>query len=267
MTAIAVRTPRRTVRATSALTHVLGVVAFTWPFVAPAGRSAETSAHASDAPLFAAVLGALMIAIAASDLHRGRTDARRLALLGVLAGVNAVLRLPGALGGASLMFVLPVLCGYVYGPSFGFLLGASSFAASAVITAGIGPWLPFQMWALGWVGAGAGLLRRPLAGRPRAVVPALAVYGWAAGLLFGALLNLWFWPFVAGDGPMSFEPSATAAANAGRYLRFYLVTSLAWDSARAIANAALIVFVGPPLLRAFERFRARIEVRWVDSEL
>ena len=90
----------------------------------------------------------------ATTVHTGS------ALLGVLAGINAVLRLPGSLGGASLMFVLPVVSGAAFGARFGFLLGASSMAASALITGGVGPWLPFQMWALGWIGAGGAVARR-----------------------------------------------------------------------------------------------------------
>jgi energy-coupling factor transport system substrate-specific component len=212
--------------------------------------------------LFAA-LALLLIGVALSEMRAHRLDAKHVALLGVLAAVNAVLRVPGSLGGASLMFFLPIVCGYVFGARFGFLLGATSFAASAAITGGIGPWLPFQMWGLGWVGAGAGVLR--MVTRGRAPVLVLACYGWIAGMLFGALLNLWFWPFQGGATALSWYPGLGFAAALRHYWRFYLVTSLAWDSLRAIGNVVLVAVLGRPVLRLLERFRARSLVTWDDA--
>lgn len=248
--------------------HALGVAAFVYPFfLGTLPASPETGSHAGDAPVFFAVLSALLVAMAVSDVRAGRSDARRIALLGTLAGVNAVLRLPGGFGGASLMFFLPIVCGYAFGARFGFLLGASSMAASGVITGGVGPWLPFQMWALGWVGAGAAVLRRPFARAPHAwpAVAALAAYGWVVGLGFGALTNLWFWPFFGGTSDLSWSPGLGAADAAARYWRFYLVTSLAWDSARALGNAALVAALAGPVIRLLGRFRARLEVTWAPG--
>ena len=48
-----------------------------------------------------------------------------------------------------------ILAGAALGPRFGLLLGLCAMAVSAVVTGGIGPWLPFQMLALSWMGAGA----------------------------------------------------------------------------------------------------------------
>ena len=57
-----------------------------------------------------------------------------------------------------LVFFLLILAGRVFGPGFGFVLGCTSLFASALMTAGVGPWLPFQMLVSAWVGMGAGLL-------------------------------------------------------------------------------------------------------------
>ena len=76
-------------------------------------------------------------------------DAKALAMLGVLTAVNAALRSLGAgLAGVELVFFLLVLAGRVFGPGFGFVLGCTSLFASALLTAGVGPWLPFQMLVL-----------------------------------------------------------------------------------------------------------------------
>ena len=48
-----------------------------------------------------------------------------------------------------LVFFLLILAGRVFGPGFGFVLGVTSLFASALMTAGVGPWLPFQMLVSG----------------------------------------------------------------------------------------------------------------------
>ena len=45
------------------------------------------------------------------------------------------------------------------------MLGNTTMFASAILTGGVGPWLPFQMLAAGWVGLGAGVLPRRVTGR------------------------------------------------------------------------------------------------------
>jgi energy-coupling factor transport system substrate-specific component len=239
--------------------HALGAAAFLYPFFLPRRAGAtEATAHAGDAPLLFGALAVLTVAIAVAEVRSRRLDARQVALLGVLAGINAVLRLPGGLAGANLMFFLPIVSGYTFGAGFGFLLGASSMAVSAVVTGGVGPWLPFQMWALGWIGAGGGLLAplRRAKGRWTPVV-GLAAYGWVAGLLFGALMNLWSWPYFSGESALAWQQGLGAVETARRYWRFYLVTSLAWDSARAVGNAVLVTVFARPVLRILDRFERR----------
>ena len=90
----------------------------------------------------------LVVAVVLAELAAGRMDAKVLAMLGVLSAVNAVLRPLGAgTAGIELVFFLLVLAGRVFGPGFGFTLGTISLFASALLTAGVGPWLPFQMLA------------------------------------------------------------------------------------------------------------------------
>lgn len=245
------------------LVHAGGAGAFLWPFFLHPGGAHENGAHGADAPWLFTVLGALLVFAAVSEVRAGRMDAKQIAALGVLAAINSTLRLPGSLAGAGLMYVLPILAGATFGARFGFTLGATSMAASAVLTGGIGPWLPFQMWALGWIGAGGALARK----LPKAKIAALAIYGWFAGLAFGALMNLWFWPFTHSGSPLAYQPGLGAAATAARYWHFYLVTSLAWDSARAIGNVAIIVMLGGAIIDVLERFRARLHVRWSGSSI
>ncbi|MGH2725947.1 MAG: ECF transporter S component [Actinomycetota bacterium] len=239
---------------------VMGAGAFLYPFfLSEVPRSGEQFSHAADAPVLFAILAPLLLIVAVVEVRGGRLDSKQVALLGILCGINAVLRIPTGLAGAKLIYVLPIVCGYAFGPGFGFLLGAATMAVSSIITGGVGPWVPFQMWALGWVGGGAGLLR-PVLTRlgERGAVAGLAAYGWVAGYLYGALLNLWFWPYLGTlSDQLSWRPGLGIGTTLSHYWRFYLLTSLHWDSAAAVANAVLLVVLGRPLLRVLTRFRLR----------
>ncbi|HEX2029717.1 MAG TPA: hypothetical protein VHF25_17190 [Nitriliruptorales bacterium] len=241
-----------------ALTVVVGAAAFLWPFFVPA-EALPAEAHGADAPLVAAAIGALVVTAVALEVRHGTMHAATVALLGVLAASAGLLRLLDLPGGGSGMFFLAVLAGAAFGPRFGLLLGLTAMAVSAVVTGGIGPWLPFQMLALGWMTAGAGTVGR-LTRRwpPRLEVAVLAAYGWVWGLVYGAIMNLWFWPFVSGT-PLSYAPGLAPAEVLQRYLGFYSLTSLGWDAAGALTNAVLIGLTGRPLLRSMRRFAHRLE--------
>lgn len=237
-------------------TSAAGVVAFAWPLVLTTSSSADL-AHATDAPLVVGILVPLLLALVAAELGDGSLDAKAVAMLGVLAAAGTALRVASAgVAGIEFVFFLLLPAGRVLGRGFGFLLGALTLFASALLTGGVGPWLPFQMLAAGWIGLGAGCLPRRLRGRIE--IAALAVYGAAAGLLYGVVMNLWFWPFVTeGDTSVSFDPTAGVAANLRRFWGFHLLTSLAYDIPRAAINAVAVLVVGPAVLAALRRTSAR----------
>jgi energy-coupling factor transport system substrate-specific component len=244
-----------------AVTTVVGLVAFLWPFLAPdvAARLGATGhlAHSQDGPWIFVGLLPLLLAIVLAELSDGILDAKAIALLGVLTACVAALRpFGGGATGFQAMFFLLLPAGRVFGRGFGFVLGALGMFASALLTGGVGPWLPFQMIGAGWVGFFAGCLP---AARGRAEVALLAAYGAVAGLLYGLLLNLWFWPFgVAGSASaLSFDPSASPLTNVHHYLAFYLATSLGFDLPRAVTNAALTLVAGGAVLLALRRAARR----------
>ncbi|WP_428962932.1 ECF transporter S component [Micromonospora fluostatini] len=242
--------PRTTVILT--LASVAALATFTWPFFISA--QPESMARTTEAPLvFAAVLP-LLLALILAELSSGGIDSKGLAMLGVLAAVNAALRPLGAgTAGIETVFFLLVLAGRVFGPGFGFLLGSISLFASALLTAGVGPWLPFQMLAASWIGLGAGLLPARLRGR--AEIAALAGYGMIAAYAYGLLMNLWFWPFSTGaDTQLSYVADAPLLENLHRFAVFTAVTStFGWDTGRAITTAVAIALVGPAVLAALRR--------------
>jgi energy-coupling factor transport system substrate-specific component len=231
-----------------ALTSAAGLMVFGWPLLV------SGSSHEVDAPFVLLIVLPVLVLVVLTSLSEGGLDPKALAMLGVLAAVTAALRPLGAgAGGIELVFFLLVLSGRVFGAGFGFVLGALSLFASALITGGVGPWLPFQMIASAWVGLGAGLLpRRP---RGRSEIALLVVYGVAASYVYGLLMNLWFWPFSVGEGTsVSFVAGDPLALNLQRFLVYTLTTSTAgWDTGRAVTTAVLLLVLGPAVLATLRR--------------
>jgi energy-coupling factor transport system substrate-specific component len=243
------------------LASVGGLVMFIWPLLISA--EPQPQQHVSDAPfVFMAILPVLVLLVL-TQLGDGGMDTKALAMLGVLAAVNAALRPLGAgLNGIETVFFLLILAGRVFGPGFGFLLGCTSLFASALLTAGVGPWLPFQMLAAAWIGLGAGLLPRRIFGRPivgAGEIALLAGYGVLAAYLFGALMNMWFWPFVTGNmsgdlAGLAYIPGGPIGENLHHFLVYTLLTStIGWDTGRAVTNAIAIIVLGPAVLGVLRR--------------
>lgn len=247
-------TGRGVLRVTAmALVMVVSVVAFGWPFLVTPGSELGQLGHGGDASLlFVALMGLLSLVLLA-EMTSGELDAKGVAVLGVLAAAGGALRvLSAGTAGLEPMFFLLVIAGRVLGASKGFLLGSLALLASAFLTAGIGPWTPFQMLACAWVAMGAGLLPRASGWAERLL---LAAYGLVSGLVYGAVMNLWFWPFMGDTAPAGagFVPGAGAVANLGHYAVFYAMTSLAWDLPRGVLTAVLTFVASTPLLRALRR--------------
>ena len=237
------------------LVSVAGLAMFAWPLliVPPAGSEPGLGAPA----VFLLVMPAILVVLLA-ELGSGGLDTKAVAMLGVLTALGAVLRPLGA-GGAGIETVcfLLVLAGRVYGPGFGFVLGTTTMFTSAILTGGLGPWLPFQMLAAGWVGLGAGLL--PQRVRDRAEVAMLAAYGALSALAFGFVLNLWFWPYSIGaDTQLSYVAGAPVVENLQRFFLYTVATStLGWDLGRAITNVVAIAVLGPTILMVLRRASRR----------
>jgi energy-coupling factor transport system substrate-specific component len=276
ITALNVTAPEVEVRigarsgAVLALASLAGLLLFAWPLLipVPVGWS-----HSQDAPIVFAALVPVVVLLVLAQLSEGGMDTRTLALLGVLTAINAALRpaLGAGTAGLESVFFLLILCGRAFGPGFGFILGTTSMAISAMFTAGVGPWLPFQMLAAGWVGLGAGLL--PGRGRRRAGIGELVMliaYAIVAAYFYGAILNLWSWPtltsiatpaYSGAAGGLDYIPGAPWLDNLRRFGLYSLLTSTAgWDTGRAIWTAIALAVLGRPVLDVLHRAgrRARL---------
>ncbi|HKB17776.1 MAG TPA: ECF transporter S component [Candidatus Dormibacteraeota bacterium] len=235
------------------LVSLAGVALFAWPF-AGSGLPADTPAWTL---MVAAVAALLLVEVGTRQL-----DSRAIALLAAIAAIDSALRLAVivGIGGFNPIFFLVLCAGYVFGTSFGFLVGAMSILVSALVSGGVGPWVPYQVFAAGWVGVAAGIAghwRSPSVGLRD--VLALAAIGALMGYVFGMLLDVTVWiPAFRGNPSLGWSPGLAPDAAIVHYARFYALTSLAYDTFRAVGNAAMVIALGAPVLAALARFRARL---------
>ena len=232
------------------ITALTSLAIFSWPLYAVNDSQTESSL----AQTVFLILIPLLLTLVLSTFTSTEVDSRQLALLGVLIAINAVIRMLGAgFGGIETSFFLIVISGFVFRPKFGFAVGSLSMLVSGLLTGGVGPWLPFQMMAAGLVGAGAGLLPRL---KHRGLeITSLVVYAVISSYVYGILMTLWNWPFLAGAGTsLSYEPGGGFEANALKFVQYQLLSGgLAWDTGRAITTSVLIILTAPALLAALER--------------
>jgi energy-coupling factor transport system substrate-specific component len=241
-----------TPRLSLAIASAIGLVAFFWPFLLSPSDASSTFLP----PLLFGAILILVLAVVFADIAHDGIDAKAIAMLGILAAVGAAIRPLGAgTAGIETIFFTLVIAGRVFGPAFGFALGCTTLLASALLTAGVGPWMPYQMFGCAFVGLVAGLLP-PVARRLE--VPMLAAYGAISSYAFGFLINLSFWPFNTDPhSTVAYLPGAPLSVNIHRYLVFDATTSLGWDTGRAITTATCILILGPALLATFRRASRR----------
>ena len=244
-----------------------GLLMLGWPLLVRVPEPARV-----DPPFLVLALLPIVIAVVLAEVSEGGMDPRVLAILGVLSALNAILRgISAGTAGVELVFFLLILAGRVFGPGFGFVLGCTSLFASALMTAGVGPWLPFQMLVSAWVGMGAGLLPRRVTGR--AEIALLVGYGVLAAYAFGLLMNLSTWPFALGiavpghEGTLSYVPGAPLLENLQRFGVYTLLTSTgSFDTGRALTNSVALVVLGPAVLTTLRRASRRASVTGTPAE-
>lgn len=243
-----------------AVASAAGLAMLCWPLLLQVDGATRV-----DPPFVFLGLLPVVLVVVLAELSENGLDPRVLAILGVLSAVNAILRgvSPGT-AGVELTFFMLVLAGRVFGPGFGFVLGCTSLFTSALLTAGVGPWLPYQMLCAAWVGMGAGLLPRRVTGK--AEIAMLAAYGVVSAYLFGLFMNLSGWPFLAGivvpghEGSLAYVAGAPVWENLRTFLLYTLLTSTGWDTMRAVTNAVAIALLGPAVLTTLRRASRRATV-------
>lgn len=240
-------------------TSAVALVFFAWPLVAgallvPGGLG-----------MTIALVGLPVVVVMASlALDGSLRSTSVLALVAVLSALAAGARvLSVGVGGIEFVFIVVIVAGRILGARLGFIVGVIAVGLSSLVWGGFGPWTAFQMFAVGWVAAGAGLLPRlgdavTPRGRSRELVMLMA-YGAVASYAFGLIMNLWFWPIAVGPGTtVSFTEGAAFVDNITRFVVYSLASStLTWDTVRAITTVVGLALVGKPALQALRRAYVR----------
>lgn len=163
---------------------------------------------------------------------------------------------------------IAIIAGVVFGRKSGFMVGALAALASNFFF-GQGPWTPWQMYAWGLVGYGAGLLAAiPVRASNRASESGLAecgedrsprkqslierhaviiyIYGFGSCLMYGFILNAW--------SILSFY-HAQASGLAGVLLVY--ATALPFDVAHGIATIVFLATLYAPWRRKLKRIKSK----------
>ena len=240
------------------LATTCALLIFIWPLII--SNSAAGNSNLAQASFI--VIMPILILILLVEFGSGKLNSKSLAMLGLLMALNAMIRLLGAgLAGVETAFFVIILGAYVFGVGFGFVLGAGSILASALLGAGVGPWLPFQMMAAGLVGVGGGWLGSLQVAKAIERVT-LSAYALVSSFVYGGLMTMWTWPFLAGlHSSLSFTPGASIWLNLQRFLTYELLTGgLLWDLGRAATTVTLILLTGKPLLITLRRAANKVEI-------
>ncbi|KGA05728.1 MAG: ECF transporter S component [Pontimonas sp.] len=240
-------------------TSAIALVLFAWPLVA--GALLVPGGLGMTIALVGLPVVVLVASLALDGSLRSTSVLALVAVLGALAAGARVLSV--GVGGIEFVFIVVILAGRILGARLGFIVGVIAVGLSSLVWGGFGPWTAFQMFAVGWVAAGAGLLPRlgdPLTpgGRTPEVVMLMA-YGALASYAFGVIMNLWFWPIAVGPGTtVSFVEGAGFLENITRFVVYSLASStLTWDTVRAITTVVGLALVGKPALQALRRAHLR----------
>jgi energy-coupling factor transport system substrate-specific component len=179
--------------------------------------------------------------------ERSRPSSRTVALVATLAALATL----GRIAFAPLPDVKPttdivLIAGYALGAAPGFAVGAITALASNLFF-GQGPWTPWQMLAWGLCGIAGAALALPGWRIPRVVLAAICA---AAGFGYGFVLDFYTWVGYSGEHTLA------------QYL-FIEGEAFPFNLAQAIGNFVFCLAFGPALVRALQRFRLRLDVRFV----
>ena len=183
----------------------------------------------------------LALGLLFASFEASRPALRQLMPTAVLAAVAAAGRVLFApLPDVKPVSAIAILAGAALGRRSGFVVGAVAALASNVFF-GQGPWTPWQMYAWGLVGYVGGVLgERGLLDR----APALYVWGFASGLVYGLILNGYH--VLGYVQPLTWESALLACA-----------ASLPLDVTHGIATVAFLAAIWLPWGRAIRRVVAK----------
>jgi len=171
--------------------------------------------------------------------EKRKPNPREMVLVAVFIAIGVVSRIAFAtVPGFKPVASLTILVGIAFGPEMGFMVGALTAVLSNLYF-GQGPWTPFQMFAWGIIGFGAGMIfKKEEARKIWFIVP----YGILAGIGYSLILDIW---------------TALAVDNAfvlARYLAF-VAASLPTLIMYVVSNVAFLLVLSNPILSKLKRIK------------
>lgn len=173
--------------------------------------------------------------------EKRKPNPREMVLVAVFIAIGVVSRIAFAtVPGFKPVAALTILVGIAFGPEMGFMVGALTAVLSNLYF-GQGPWTPFQMFAWGIIGFGAGMIfKKEDARKIWFIIP----YGILAGIGYSLILDIW---------------TALAVDNAfvlTRYLAF-VAASLPTMIMYVVSNVAFLLVLANPILSKLERIKKK----------
>ncbi len=182
--------------------------------------------------------------------EKRRGYVKEIAIIATLSGLAGISRVPfAALPNVQPTTFLVILSGTVFGPFYGFLVGATAALVSNSFL-GHGPWTPWQMLAWGLAGCSAGLIKKIVPNPSRLL---LAVFAFCWGFLFDYIMNLWHWLFFV--YPLNLKSFIAVYAAS-----FYL------DLMHAMGNFAFAYILGKDFMNILIRFKDRLSYSEIPCE-
>ena len=186
----------------------------------------------------------IIIIIMFIQFESRKITSKEISLVAVLSAVSAVSRIPFAAIPSVQPCTFIIMCtGYVFGPTAGFMVGATTALVSNIFL-GQGPWTFFQMFAWGMIGASASLLNKLNAKRF-----GLIVFGVTWGYLFGWIMNLWYWL-------LYIYPHTIYTFG------FTIFSSIWFDTLHAFSNVVFILLLSERTIKILKRYRDRFHIEY-----
>lgn len=186
------------------------------------------------------VMLAEVLALFFISFEKKRPGAREVALVAVLCAMGVA--------GRSAFFMLPqfkpvaalvILSAAAYGPETGFIVGAGTMLASNLFF-GQGPWTPWQMCAMGFVGYLTGILfRKKVCRLTLCLWGGIAVFA-----VYGLLVNI--------SSAVTYQPQLTFQT-----LLPYIVSGIPFDLIHAGGTVVFLWLLAEPVLEKLSRVKIK----------
>lgn len=245
--------------APTAIGRLLAMLEVPLLLTVPTAMAAALAAGISSAAGLMLLVVVLVVALFLMGYEAGRPGLRQIMptlVLAALASAGRILFAP--FPDFKPVSAIAIIAGATLGRRNGFMVGALA-ALTSNFFFGQGMWTPWQMYAWGVVGYLGGVLAdtgafrtRPRAGshgRPAAVrMPALLAYGFASGLVYGAVINAY--------DIIGFVRPLTWAGVIAR-----LATAVPFDLMHSVATCVFLAALYVPWTRRIDRVVRKYELR------